>query len=265
MIKTLIKSILKYLFPDFYLELMSHRARADSQRKERKYGCTNITHQLIDRHGAIVQSGPFVGLQFPPSTHDRHLAHKLVGSYECELHETFNKIVKEDYQEILDIGCADGYYAVGLAQHFPNCTVHAFDTDHWARRVTEESSQLNNVDNLSVHGKCNPDWLADYLKPNTFILSDCEGYEDHLFRPSLAPTLLQCDLLIELHEDASPGVTERLVERFQDSHSASVISTRPRHPERYNQLSFLPKEDRELAVNELRAGQQSWLFLERNA
>jgi len=127
--KDLLKKLVKLVAPEYYLELSAKRARRHSQKIEEKYGCVRITRQLIQHFGPQVQVGPFQGLEFPPSTFDRHLAPKLTGAYEQELHPVFEDIISRNYQEILDIGPADGYYAVGLAQLLPDVPVHAFDID----------------------------------------------------------------------------------------------------------------------------------------
>ena len=264
MVKNFTKAILEKLFPDLYLELMSRRARAYSQVLERKYGCTEITHRLIERQGPVVSNGPFKGLEFPSSIFHRHISPKLIGAYEQELHHAFEEVIKHDYQEVLDVGCAEGYYAIGLAQHFPRIFVHAFDTDAWARRVVREMAELNDVNNVIVHGKCDVKWLANYLKLGSFLLCDCEGYEDVLLQPDLVPALRQCDILVELHEKSVAGVSARMKDRFKSTHVITLIRTEPRFPEQYENLAFLSEKDQELAVNELRNGEeQEWLYLRR--
>ena len=261
--KRTLKNLLKIIFPDYYLELSSKRARRHSQKIEERYGCVRITRQLIQHFGPKVQNGPFQGLEFPPITFDRHLAPKLVGSYEKELHPVFEGIISRNYQEILDIGSADGYYAVGLAQLLPDVPVHAFDTDPWARQATTAMARLNGTSNVQEHDKCDPEWLHHYLKPSSFLMSDCEGYEDVLLDSQKAPSLLSCDILVELHETASPGVSERIKNRFSQSHEIISFHTQARDLDNFEMLEFLLSNDRKLAVNELRNGSQQWFFLRR--
>jgi hypothetical protein len=45
---------------------------------------------------------------------------KLLGCYEAELHGVIACALNTTYDTIIDIGCAEGYYAVGLALHFPD-------------------------------------------------------------------------------------------------------------------------------------------------
>jgi methylase of polypeptide subunit release factors len=71
---------------------------------------------------------------------------KLPGSYESEVHAALEMLLKQDYSTIVDIGCAEGYYAVGLALRLPNARICALDTDSRARDSCAEMARLNCVD-----------------------------------------------------------------------------------------------------------------------
>src|SRR3954471_21407829 len=61
-----------------------------------------------------VLNGPFAGLVYPSV--DASLASlfaKLLGSYEREIHPVVEKICTAEYTDIVNVGCAEGYYAVG--------------------------------------------------------------------------------------------------------------------------------------------------------
>src|SRR5215218_8054772 len=187
------KYLLRRFFPSLYLSVSSRRASAHSRKLEQEWGCATLTHKLLQHYGPRVQNGPFYGLEFPPSTFDRHLAPKLLGSYECELIPVWQKVLSRSYAAILNVGSAEGYYVVGLAQHFSKVPVYAFDTDSWATKRVQEMAKINQVRNVSVHGACTAGWLSENLRSHSFILSDCEGYEDVLFRPDAAASLRHCD------------------------------------------------------------------------
>ncbi len=258
----MVKFLLERHFPAFYLSLSSSRARARSERLEREWGCTTLTHKLLRNYGPGVLDGPFQGLRFSPNTFGRHLAPKLLGSYECELHPVWERVRQQDYSSILDIGSAEGYYTVGLARNFPRAPVHAFDTDSWARETVQQMAKTNHVNNVHVHGSCSVAWLSENLRPNSFILSDCEGYEATLFRPDLVQNMKRCDILIELHEQQAPGVTERLRERFKPTHSCELIAQQDRPVSSFADVPFLSEDELRLALNEFRTERQEWLFLE---
>lgn len=261
MIKKVIKSIVSYFAPSYYLELKSQRARAHSEKLEREWGCSDLTRKIIEMQGPVVKRGPFAGVEFVDQTHHRHLTPKLIGAYESELHPAWDKILREDYEQVLDVGSAEGYYAVGLALHYPQTEVIAFDTDTWARRMTTLMAKRNDANNLTVRSVCTADWLKSNLKRGAFILSDCEGFEDQLIDPEKVPVLRTCDLLIELHESPAPGVTERMKERLSSSHDLTFMESQETDPSDYPELQSLSKQRQNLAVSDLRSrGDQEWLY-----
>lgn len=262
--KQFLKSLLRQSAPSLFARVKASRARANSQQLEKEWGCAALTHKLVHNRGPTVSGGPCQGLTFIPRTFERHLAPKLLGTYEQELHPVWDRILQQPYEQIMDVGCAEGYYAVGLARHFYNTPVHAFDTDWWARRTTRRMAEANDVDNVHVHGACSMAWFAEYLHPHAFILSDCEGFEDELFNPvgAVAPRMATCDILIELHEGPAPGVTERLVNRFTDTHKHTLIPRHDRHLMDLPEMPFLTREEKQLALREHRRDDHKWLLLE---
>ncbi|MCE9519631.1 MAG: hypothetical protein K8R87_08785, partial [Verrucomicrobia bacterium] len=63
-----------------------------------------------------VLAGPFAGLRYPKfEAVGSSLIGKLVGIYEIELGALMEKILVAPYETVVDLGCAEGYYAVGLA------------------------------------------------------------------------------------------------------------------------------------------------------
>ena len=79
-----------------------------------------------------VLDGPFKGLLLPASAREEHIGPYLLGTYERELHGAWRKILTGQYNAVIDIGAKIGYYAGGLARHFPSTPSIAFDTDWWA-------------------------------------------------------------------------------------------------------------------------------------
>lgn len=173
-----------------------------------------------------VTEGPFKGMRYPSLVSvGSALGPKLLGSYEAELHPIIEHICKKGYSTIIDIGCAEGYYAVGLAIRSPDAQVFAFDIDELARRLCQEMAVLNQVDHRLVIGE---NFSLDKLPAipskdyQGLIVSDCEGAEQEIFTMDSNnwDILIQhYDLLIEIHEHLKPGVRNQLVNMFSDSHS----------------------------------------------
>src|SRR6516164_6432959 len=61
-----------------------------------------------------VLSGPFAGLRYLDEPIWGPIEPKWLGTYEQELLPVIQQIIQTPYSTIIDIGSAEGYYAVGL-------------------------------------------------------------------------------------------------------------------------------------------------------
>src|SRR4051812_1114737 len=134
--------------------ILSARGRDFAHRQLKRWGTHAINQKLLTSLGDRVIAGPFAGLRLSPMTHDDHIGPYLLGTYEQELHPWWEQLLAIRYDQIIDVGCKFGYYAVGLALKYPQAQVVAFDTDHWARKATEEMTLLNRATNVQALGFC---------------------------------------------------------------------------------------------------------------
>jgi hypothetical protein len=207
--------------------------------------------------------GPFKGMRYVDKTCGSELHPKLLGTYELELHEEIERIVAAQCQVIINIGAAEGYYAVGLAGRLPDAKVICFEANaagrHWCRRM----AQLNEVqDRIEVRALCTVKSLQQVIPLNqkALVLCDCEGAEDELLDAHRISKLCRCDIIVETHEHIVPGVTKRLMSRFGESHHITVISSRPRLTGDAPHVS-LPSEKVMAMMDEMRPARQPWIVM----
>ena len=175
-----------------------------------------------------VRSGPLRGMCYPEArSTGSALVPKILGCYERELHEVFEEVCQQRNSAIVDIGCAEGYYAVGLAMRLPHASVHAFDTNQGARDLCQAMARKNGVlDRLTVKGLCEVDALKEIsFGERAFIISDCVGCERHLFTEELAKLLAHHDLLIEVHDFVDSTISSYLSALFNETHLINVIES----------------------------------------
>lgn len=215
-----------------------------------------------------VRHGPFTGICYPRGESVcSALLPKLLGSYERELHPTIELACRRAYPLVVDVGCAEGYYAVGLARCLPASQVLAYDTDLTARDLCRAMAAKNDVlDRVTVGERCGPDQLKEAVDGRpALVVCDCEGYEAELLVPGVIPALAAAFLFVEVHEFAVPGVTASLAERFAATHRVeAVASTDDAVKGRtysYPELDALGQDDREFVVAERRPGGMEWLVL----
>lgn len=217
---------------------------------------SRIVSELIRRHGGVVQGGPFAGMRLAPARATGSIHTLLVGSYEEELHAVLEQLIAAGPPRIVNVGCAEGYYAVGLAVRLPDADVYAFDVNERARQLTRENAQINGItERVHVAGACTVERLEQLLMTQSLVLMDCEGCELDLLRPESAPSLRNAVLLVELHSSTSV-----ILARFAPTHSYRLFNSRPRNPSDYPVVQDLDPADRPTAVYERRPPGQ-WVVL----
>jgi len=193
---------------------------------------------------------------------------KWIGSYEAELHEFITDIIDSQYSVIIDVGAAEGYYAVGLAWKCGSSRVFAFDIDPIARVRQRELAELNEIHNLEIRKYCHHSDFSDLVRGRTLVICDIEGFEALLLDPKEAPELIEADILVEIHShhglDAK-SVENLMRDRFQKTHTIKTRRMVDREPKEYQSMEPMLQKigsDRlKEALNEHRHGSQAWLWM----
>jgi hypothetical protein len=180
------------------------------------------TRRFVGWHGLTVTGGPFAGLTYP-DTEPLSLVPKLLGVYESELHAAVEDAIRARPQVIVNVGAADGYYAVGLARRCPGASVMAYDADAGQADLCRRVAAANDVD-VEVRGAAGRDDLGGA----SLIVMDCEGCERALLEPPPEATVI-----VELHDFLDPGVGGAIAERFAPTHDVTLIPTAPQPPARH--------------------------------
>jgi hypothetical protein len=219
------------------------------------------------RNNGRVATGPFRGLRYALEAIGSALVPKLLGIYERELHPAIERAIAEQYELIIDVGAAEGYYAVGMAVRCPGTPVVAFEVDPRGQAATRRTAELNGVgEYLSVRGRCAPSDLVSILDGRrALIICDCEGDEQHLLDPVAIPALAAAAILVEVHDFVVPGVGNTLEARFAATHNLERIWQTDRavtdfpYSDWYSRL--LPRRYLEWGVSEQRPERMSWLCM----
>lgn len=215
----------------------------------------------------LVMNGPFKGMYYPKmQSIGSSLTPKLLGSYESELHEIIEEFCSQKYTDIIDIGCAEGYYAVGMAIRIPSAEVHAFDTDSKAREICKLMVEANKVKNrVFINKSCNDEILKNFkFRGKGLIISDCEGYEACLFNENNINQFKNCDLIIETHDFIDINISSRLKNLFSPTHNITSLFSTDDIQKAYNynisQISNFVIEDRRELLAEERPCTMEWLI-----
>jgi hypothetical protein len=174
----------------------------------------------------VVRDGPFAGMNYIHDTISGGYVPKLLGIYERELHPVVRRLSSLGIRRVINIGAADGYYAVGLSRTFPDLQVIAFEMDKRGREFLRTMAERNRVlGQIEIRGLCEVEDLSRIIDAphQTLILCDVEGYEDVLMDPEKIASLRDACLLVEIHDNKNPGVSDRIRLRFAPSHAIETI------------------------------------------
>ena len=197
----------------------------------------------------------------------------LLGTYEQELHDIFYNWFEQKPRDLVCVGAAEGYYAVGMAKRDPTLSVIAFELDSYQRSQLGEVIRQNKVSNVTILKRCTQEALSNALRSissTPYLICDIEGGEVELLDPIQITALKQAVILVEIHEELVNGCEELIRNRFKDSHNILEIMSLKRKPEdlpthsRVFRTIISEKIGLEL-MNEGRASTMKWLVLEPNS
>jgi len=254
-----------YINTSYYKnKLEKLREIQEANNKKREQEEAKIMNDVFNNE-YIVQNGHFKGMQYIKRSSGSALLPKILGSYEEPIQGWIREVIEDKkYENILDIGCAEGYYACGFAMRMPNTTITAYDIDEKARKNSNELKETNKLTNIEIKAECTHEELNSKSKPNTLVFCDIEGFEKILLDPSKVPNLKYVDLIIESHDCFVPGITEELIKRFYLTHTMRIIVDYPYRINQYAIPKSILKEQMEYITNENRPLYMKFLYLESN-
>jgi len=262
-ISKIIKRVFRQVAPSFYESCRIHRYCKVTFGPFQQ----EIERRVYQDRPLSVLTGPFTGLKYFNKTVWGPIVPKWMGTYESELHVIVNDILERNYSLVIDVGAAEGYYAVGLARALPEAKVMAFDIDRFARARLRELTRLNGLSNVLIHSECDHatiDRLIDH-RFRSLIICDIEGCELELLDPAQATSLGSVDVLVEVHsrrDKSLSQVLQVLTDRFTPTHTIQRIDIQKGDISKLKSIHGL--EDPSIAteaINEHRSGEQAWLWM----
>lgn len=269
MIKRITRKIIYYLISVDWIWISINLLRNQKPNTIFSYRNKIIVDRILNHtkvHGIL--DGPFKNIMYYgiESINSANTP-KLLGTYESELHETIENLISEEYQNIVDIGCAEGYYAVGLATRLKSAKVYAYDISTKARNMCARLAQINEVNNrIHINERFNITFLSKiHCLGKNFIICDCEGAEKEIFLKQDISILAHWDILIETHDFIKPGTTSYLRELFSKTHKCKTIrSISDRQKARTFSCKLFKENNihiKEIILGEGRPNNMEWIFL----
>ena len=221
-----------------------------------------VANTIAERSGTTILSGPFKGMDYSVRAAEGSRSARLLGVYEASLAPVIESIIARAYPLVIDVGSAEGYYAVGLARRMPASHILARDDNPKAQELCRQLAAMNGVaQRVEVGGRMTHADFAICADQPTVIVCDIEGAEADLLDPVAAPGLAFADILVECHDVMRPGLCDLITARFSATHTVTRLNRQiiAPLPEWMESLSDL---DRLIALWEWRSGPTPWLWMQ---
>ncbi|KZL05372.1 hypothetical protein PsAD2_04297 [Pseudovibrio axinellae] len=168
-----------------------------------------LLNLLGERSNYRVLQGPFSGLRLLRKQYwgGTDLTSKILGSYEKEVQEELVGFSKAGKKVLVNIGAADGYFAIGVlySQLFERAVI--YERAEGARENLLQGMELNSVkqNQFVLHGDATSDTLRHIgetaeIDPSHFLfLIDIEGGEYELIDRDFIAQFGAASLIVEIH------------------------------------------------------------------
>lgn len=239
------------------------RGRPSIPRERRR-----LSDLLMCEYNRTVRYGPLKGYKIPKESHWGGLARPsmLLGLYEREVVDVL--VEHSDHRDIfVDVGAADGFFAVGLVACGVFNRSYAFEINTNGRQVIRKSSEINAVSHLvSVSGRFDENFVAsaEHLDlSRSVVLIDIEGDEFGLLDSVLIDQLRDAVVIVELHDfyfGNGEALKSALFNRLKVYFELTTITTGARELPRSGLLDAMSDNERWLLCSEGRVRRMEWLI-----
>jgi predicted O-methyltransferase YrrM len=270
MIKRIIRVMKRDGISLFLIRVLAKILRAEIGYPFGYQAAKNKVWQILEeKYGLIIAYGPFKGMKLSDdiwwSKNDRIT--QMLGIYEEHILERLKVFSTQGATRFVDIGAADGYFAIGMAYSKIYSKVVAFEIESFGQNKIRENATINHCSNVvSVFGEADYSSLKNLLSADmkTAILVDIEGAEYQLLDEEMLSILSSCYLICELHPlqvDDGYQLQRKLIERAAKKFNVELIKRESYSPNIFPELDDLSDEERLIAVGEGRGTNMQWLVL----
>jgi len=266
MIRRIIRVIKRDGASLFLIRLLAKILRVDIGYQASK----NKAWQILEKkYGHVIAYGPFKGMKLSDevwwSNNDRIT--QMLSIYEEHILARLKNFSTQGASRFIDIGAADGYFAIGMAYSKIYSKVYAFEIEPKGQKKIKDNSAVNHVENIvSVFGEADYSSIQNLLRENikTSFLIDIEGSEYQLLDEQMLSLVSSCYLICELHPwlvDDGDQLQRKLIERARKKFNVELIKRETYSPNIFSELDDLSDEERLIAVGEGRRKNMQWLVL----
>ena len=188
---------------------------------------------------------------------------KIYGIYENKIQQKLKDINKPI---LIDIGAADGFFAIGCLKSKICEYCYAFEEIKKSRENLYKTAEINNVNkNISIMGAVTKDNFFSLLPSEidfskAIILCDIEGGEFNFFTDEILKKIKHSNIIIEIHYNKN-NLEIDLLKRAKEYFDVSIIIDNDRSVENIIEFHSLNDIDRNLLTCEGRSYIGKWWHL----
>ena len=225
----------------------------------------DLEHLVKDKLKNTVQHGVFKGMKYNVESIMSVKYPKIIGSYEMELTPYLWKLMRNKYKQMINIGCAEGYYSVGWAMKNKDTMVFAVDPLSKSKNFLSTLASNNGIkQQIRFFRWVSARRLNKWIKGRTLIIMDCVGAEVGLLNPLICNNLYLADILVEVHEFVEEGIGKKIEQRFSQTHSVRYIPQINRVSDNFDILKNMDEHIAQQLMDEKRSSNIHWLYIESN-
>ena len=260
--------ILKFIKKSLsYLIRKLHLADLESFIYERRVELANI---IDKKHNSTIQYGPFQGMLLSQGGWGKtDRVSMIYGFYEQEVLESLTSN-KGKYKTLIDVGAADGYYAIGglISGTFEKAICYEISKE--GQDQIKKNAYLNKVSkNIEIRGEAKQSFYDDFTQEElatSLILMDIEGVEfDILSKSEDFRKLKNSSLIIESHAlffDDGEEKQQNLIKLAEEFFNVKELKMRSRDLSGFPELQKFSDSDRWLTCSEGRGELMSFFRLD---
>ncbi|WP_321959356.1 hypothetical protein [Burkholderia cenocepacia] len=230
-----------------------------------------LAQRLMHVTGGVVQDGPLAGFNIGTRATWRASDNgpKLLGFYEKEVCDLLADLASER-ETLIDLGGADGFYAVGMVKTGVYQQCHCFEIEDASRENIAAIAEANGVqDRVHLYGAATPVFARELADcgvdmGRSTVLIDIESAEFDVLSMECLQDLRDAHVIVEIHDFMRPHDGKQryaeLLERAEEVFHVRSFTSGPRDPSQAPVLrEGWTDTDRWLVCSEGRATLMTWL------
>lgn len=245
------------------IELDNFRTETVSERRAR------VSKELFEFCEGTVLHGPFKGLKLTSNTWwgGNDLGSMCFGLYEKELLDFLNSDLLSGRDIFIDIGAADGYYAIGLLKSKRVNKAICFELTSEGRNTIDKNWKLNEQPGqIEIMGDVFKDFKLNITKVDlnkTIVLIDIEGAEFSFLDIEILRTLKEAVIAIEIHNWIPNfiDVYSKFLKDANEFFDIEILDRKERDTLMFEELRSLTDDNRLLLTSEARPCVMRFLIL----